>query len=501
MKDSFLIKDSMETYKNFINGKWEESVSNKTVPNLNPADTSDVVGTVKLATREEARRAVENCYEAAREWRRITAPARGKILFRAARLLEDDKENFAQTITREEGKTIKEARGEVQRSINILEYIAGEGRRINGETIYSELPSNLAYTIKQPLGVVACITPWNFPIAIPVWKIAPALVAGNSVVFKPATNAPATAVRLVEIFERAGLPAGVLNLIIGSGSEAGDEIINHRAVRGVSFTGSTEVGMKLYAQVAQRGGKALCEMGGKNPIVILEDADIDLAVESTLMGAFGASGQRCSATSRAIVVNEVADEFVSKLADKAKNIKVGNGALDDTKMGPVVDNYQYENILRYINSGREEGAEMLCGGALRENGCERGYFIQPTVFDRVTSEMTIAREEIFGPVLAVMRAKNFNNALEIANDSEYGLTSAIFTRDNSRIHRFVEEIETGVTHVNSPTVGGEAHIPFGGVKATSIGDRELGSTALDFYTDLKIVYVDYTGETRKVSFY
>jgi alpha-ketoglutaric semialdehyde dehydrogenase len=491
----------MEIYKNYINGKWEESVSEKIIENLNPADTSDVIGASRLSTREEARRAIEAAFEAAKQWRKVTAPARGKILFRAARLMEDDLENLAQVMTREEGKTITESRGEVRRSINIIEFIAGEGRRINGETIYSELPSNFAYTIKQPLGVVACITPWNFPAAIPVWKIAPALVAGNAVIFKPATNVPASSVRLVEIFERAGLPAGVLNLIIGSGAEAGDEIINHPAVRGVSFTGSTEIGVKIYAQAARRGAKALCEMGGKNPVVVLEDANIDLAVESTAMGAFGASGQRCSATSRAIVVDEIADEFVAKIVEKAKSVKVGDGQSEETKMGPVVDKNQYENILRYIERGREEGAELMCGGALSDNGFERGYFIQPTVFDRVTSEMTIAREEIFGPVISVMRVHDFDEALSIANDSEYGLTSAIFTRDSNRIFRFVEEIETGVTHINSPTVGGEAHIPFGGIKATSTGDRELGSTALDFYLDLKIVYVDYTGETRKVSFY
>lgn len=492
----------MKVYQNFINGIWENSVSDKTVQNLNPANTDDIIGTVKLATREEAKRAVVAAYEATRQWKATPPPVRGKILFRAARLLEEDKENFAQILTREEGKTIKESRGEVQRAVNIMEYIAGDGRRISGETIYSEIPSNFAYTIKQPLGVVACITPWNFPVAIPVWKIAPALVAGNTVVFKPATATPATAVRLTEIFQEAGIPAGVLNLIIGSGSEAGDEIVNHPAVRGVSFTGSNEVGMKLYEQVARRGAKALCEMGGKNPILILEDADLNLAADAAAAGAFGATGQRCSATSRAIVVNSVADEFVSRLVEKAQSIRLGDGNSAETDMGPVVDEYQYKNIQRFIEIGREEGAQLLCGEGTSNNGThENGYFIRPTVFDRVTSDMRIAREEIFGPVLCVIRATDFDEALAIANDSEYGLTSSIFTKDNSRIFRFVEEIETGVTHINSPTVGGEAHIPFGGIKATGIGSRELGSTALDFYTDLKIVYVDYTGEKRNVSFY
>jgi aldehyde dehydrogenase (NAD+) len=488
-------------YKNFIDGQWQESTSEKTVQNVNPADTNDILGTAKLATREEAKQAVEAAYNARHMWRRTPPPVRGKMLFRAARLLEEDKENLARILTREEGKTLTEARGEIQRAVNIMEYMGGEGRRISGETIYSELASNFAYTIKQPLGVVACITPWNFPVAIPVWKIAPALVAGNTVVYKPATALPATSTRLAEIFQEAGIPDGVLNLVIGSGSEAGQEIIDHPAVRGVSFTGSNAVGIKLYEAVAKRGAKALCEMGGKNPILIMEDADIELAADAAAKGAFGATGQRCSATSRAIVVDSVADEFVAKLVEKANAITVGNGADPDTKMGPVVDKNQYDNIRRYIEYGREDGAELICGGIDGNGMSENGFFVRPTVFDRVKMDMRIAREEIFGPVLGVVRVADFEEALAAANDSEYGLTSAIFTKDNSRIFRFVDEIETGVTHINSATVGGEAHIPFGGIKATGVGSRELGSTSLDFYTDLKIVYVDYTGEKRNVSFY
>lgn len=490
----------MTDYKNFINGAWEASASGKTVDNINPADTSDVLGTVHLATREEARRAVEAAYSARHAWKATPPPVRGKMLFRAARILDEQLDDIAAIMTREEGKTLTEAKGEVRRAVNIMEYIAGEGRRINGETIYSELASNMAYTIKQPLGVVACITPWNFPVAIPVWKIAPALVAGNTVVFKPATALPATSTRLMEIFAEAGIPAGVLNMIIGSGSEAGDEIVNHPAVRGVSFTGSNPVGVKLYEQVARRGAKALCEMGGKNPMLVMEDADIDLAVDATAKGAFGATGQRCSATSRAIVVESIADEFVAKLVERANSITVGNGADEGVQIGPVVDQHQYESVLGYIESGREDGAEMLCGGAVNGDG-PNGYFVRPTVFDRVTPDMRIAREEIFGPVLAVMRVRDFEEAMAVANDSEYGLTSAIFTKDNSRVFRFVDEIETGVTHINSATVGGEAHIPFGGIKATGVGGRELGSTALDFYLDVKIVYVDYTGEKRTATFY
>src|SRR5438067_125811 len=308
----------MTIYRNFINGEWVESESTRTVENVNPANTDDALGTIRQATRDEARRAVEAASEAFRAWRATPAPTRGRIVARAARLMEENKEELAQLLTREEGKTIAESRGELQRSINVAEFCAGESRRMNGETIQSELPSNFAYTIKQPLGVVACVTPWNFPVAIPTWKIAPALVAGNTVVFKPASLTPATGVRIVEIFEEAGIPRGVLNLIIGSGSDAGDEIINHPAVKAVSFTGSNQVGIRLYESVSRRGAKCQCEMGGKNPVVVLEDADLDLAVENTAQGAFGSTGQRCTATSRAIVVDKNGDEFVARVSKRAQ---------------------------------------------------------------------------------------------------------------------------------------------------------------------------------------
>lgn len=493
----------MTIYRNYINGEWRESVSAKTSRNINPANTDDCLGTIKLATRDEAREAIEAASGAFRAWRQMPAPRRGSIIARAARLMENEKERVAELMTREEGKTLAESRGELQRAINILEFCAGEARRINGETIQSEIPSNFAYTIKQPVGVVACVTPWNFPIAIPVWKIAPALAAGNTVVFKPATLVPATSIALVEIFVEAGVPRGVLNLVIGSGGEAGDEIINHLSVRGVSFTGSTDVGLRLYEQVAKRGAKAQCEMGGKNPIVVMEDADIELAAAAAAQGAFGSTGQRCSATSRAIVVHEVADEFVQRVAERAAQLRIGAGSDTATEMGPSVDANQFKTVLDYLNAGREDGAQLVCGGARAEgNGLDKGYFVRPTVFDHVTPEMRIAREEIFGPVLSVLRVRDFDEALQVANDSEYGLSSAIFTADATRIFRFVDEIETGVTHINSPTTGGEAHIPFGGLKSTGIGSpRELGSTALDFYTELKVVYVDYTGRKREGNLY
>ncbi|HEX8131304.1 MAG TPA: aldehyde dehydrogenase family protein [Pyrinomonadaceae bacterium] len=492
----------MDIYHNFVDGQWLLSDAAQTADNINPANTDDVLGTVRLSLREEARRAVEVAHAAFREWRATPAPTRGRIIARFARLLEEDTENLAALLTREEGKTLAESRGEIRRATNVAEFCAGEARRMNGETIQSELPANFAYTLKQPHGVVACITPWNFPVAIPVWKIAPALVAGNTVIFKPATVTPATAVRLTELFAEAGLPKGVLNLVIGSGAEAGDEIVNHPAVRAVSFTGSNNVGLKLYEQCARRGAKVQCEMGGKNPVIVLEDADMNLAVESTAQGAFGSTGQRCTATSRAIVHEKVYDNFIERITARAEALRLGDGSEPDTEVGPLVDGKAFKSVLSYMDIGREDGASLVCGGEIAKGaGLSKGYFVKPTVFVGVTPDMRIAREEIFGPVLSVMRAKDFDEAMLIANDSEYGLSSSIFTNDAARIFRFVDEIETGMTHINSPTTGGEAHIPFGGIKSTGVGEREQGSTALDFYTELKVVYVDYTGRKREGNLY
>ena len=492
----------MDTYRNYIKGEWVESSSPRTAENVNPADTQDVLGLVRLSTREEARRAVEAAAEAFRGWRSTPAPARGRIVARAASIMEREKEGLAALLTREEGKTLSESRGELQRAINVAEFCAGESRRMNGETIPSELPSNFAYTIKQPHGVVAVVTPWNFPVAIPVWKLAPALVAGNTVVFKPATNTPATAVRLAEIFAEAGLPAGVLNLVLGSGSEAGDEIVSHPAVRAISFTGSNGVGVKLYEQAARRGVRVQCEMGGKNPVVVLADADLGLAVESTAQGAFGSTGQRCTATSRAVVVESVADEFVARVAERANALRLGDGRDPETEVGPIVDASQFKSVLSYMDVAREDGAELVCGGGPADGqGLRKGFFVRPTVFDRVTPDMRIAREEVFGPVLSVLRVRDFDEALRVANDSEFGLASSIFTNDAASVFRFVDEIETGMTHINSPTTGGEAHVPFGGIKSTGVGSFEQGSTALDFYTELKVVYVDYTGRRREGNLY
>jgi acyl-CoA reductase-like NAD-dependent aldehyde dehydrogenase len=435
-------------------------------------------------------------------WRDTPPPVRGRILFEAWRIMEAEQEQLARGLTREEGKTVKEALGEIKRTVNVLEYMAGEGRRMPGETLPSELARNFCYTVRQPLGVVACITPWNFPICIPVWKIAPALVAGNTVVFKPATLTPETACAMVEIFERAGLPKGVLNMVIGSGNTVGNALLDHPDVRGVSFTGSNEVGGQIYGRAAQRMIRAQCEMGGKNPLVVMADAELDAAADSAAQGAFGSTGQRCTATSRVIVEDEVADEFVEMLAERAQRLKVGDGLLAGIDMGPAVDNTQLETDLRYIAVGREEGATLVCGGGrLQEGDHEHGYFVEPTVFDHVTTTMRVAQEEIFGPVVSVIRVRDFDEALEAANAVRYGLSSAIFTSDTTTAFRFVEGIEAGIVHVNSGTPGGEAQLPFGGVKDTGVGPREQGSAATEFFTEVKSVYVDYTGGVRKAGFY
>lgn len=491
-----------EIYTNFIGGQWLPSSSDRLVDNLNPADTRQVLGVVPQSTRQETRETIAAAAAALPVWRATPAPVRGQIIARAALLLQERKEEMSRWLTLEEGKTLSESRGEVLKSINILEFISGEGRRLAGETLPSELPNNFCYTVRQPLGVVAVITPWNFPVAIPCWKIAPALVSGNTVVFKPATLTPKTASEVVRIFQDAGLPPGVLNLVLGSGGTVGDELIVNDTVRAVSFTGSNEVGSQLSAQGARRQIKVQCEMGGKNPLVVLEDADLDLAAASTIQGAFGSTGQRCTATSRAIVVDSVADAFVEKLLKLLHGTQVGDGLRDGVQMGPSVDKNQMQTVLEYIEIGKKEGAKLLAGGRrLQDGDLSHGYFVEPTLFDRVTSNMRIAQEEIFGPVLSVLRVGSFEDALRVANDVKFGLSSSIYTSDVNRVFRFIDHIETGITHINSATTGGEAQLPFGGIKATGVGLREQGRAAIDFYTEIKTVYIDYTGQKRQSNIY
>ena len=494
-------KGEGRTYRNFVGGEWVTSGSPRSVPNVNPADTREVLGHVLLSTAEETRAAVAAARAAFPAWRDTPPPVRGRILFQVQALMEREKDGLARLLTREEGKTVKESMGEIQRTINILEYTAAEGRRMGGRTVPSELPHNFCYTLRQPLGVVACITPWNFPVAIPVWKIAPALVAGNTVVFKPATLTPETASAIVSLFERAGLPKGALNMVLGSGGTVGNALVDHEDVRAVSFTGSNEVGAEIYGRGAKRMIRVQCEMGGKNPVVVMADADLDLAVESAAQGAFGSTGQRCTATSRVIVEDSVADRFVDALAAHAGRVRVGNGLEAGVDMGPAVDASQLATDLKYIELGREEG-RLVCGGrALKDGDRVHGHFVEPTVFDHVRPSTRLAQEEIFGPVVSVIRVKGFEEAMEAANGVRFGLSSSIFTADPARLFRFVDHIETGIVHVNSGTPGGEAQMPFGGMKGTGVGPREQGETALEFFTEVKAVYVDYTGQARKGSLY
>jgi alpha-ketoglutaric semialdehyde dehydrogenase len=488
--------------KNFINGMWVESSSHDQMQDLNPANTRQVLCTSPLSDVEDARKAVAAAKNSFFAWSHTPAPVRGKILFRALDVLRTRTDELAETLTREEGKTIADSRGEVQRAMNILEFTAGEGRRLGGVTIPSELPNNFIYTVRQPIGVVALITPWNFPVAIPIWKIAPALVAGNTVVFKPAELTPLCAVRIVEIFEEAGIPPGVLNLVLGHGHVVGEELVNHPDVRAISFTGSNEVGASIYQKGSKRGIRVQCEMGGKNPVVILDDADLPLAVEGVVQGGFGSTGQRCTASSRVIVQETIAERFVEMLTTRMKQIRVGDGLDPQVNMGPLVDDIQLQTVSRYLEIGQSEGARLVAGGnRLSDSNYAHGFFVAPTLFDGVKPEMKIAREEIFGPVVGILRAKSFEESIDLANAVDYGLSASLYSTDMSRCLRFVELAEVGKVHINSPTIGGEAQAPFGGTKATAIGPHEMGTEVFEFYTESKTVYMDFTGRKRESSLY
>ena len=489
-------------YRNFIGGVWRDSEAPKSVPNVSPADTRVTYGEVPLSTPSEVEAAVDAARAAFQGWRDTPPPLRGKILYRWMQLLEMHRAELAAILAMEEGKTFQEAAGEIAKSINIAEFMAGEGRRLGGDTLPSELPRTFVYTVKQPLGVVAVITPWNFPVAIPVWKMAPALVAGNTIVFKPATLTPWTAQRIVELLEEAGLPPGVVSLIYGSGSAVGSALVQHPAVRAVSFTGSNEVGSNVYAQGALRLLKVQCEMGGKNPLIVLEDANLALAADATVQGAFGSTGQRCTATSRAIVVDEVADRFLELLVERTRQIVVGDPMAEGITMGPSVDKHQFETVLRYLDVAKGEGARLVLGGRKLDTGAHAyGFYAEPTIYDGVKGSMRIAREEIFGPVLSLIRVADFDEAIQAANDVPYGLSSSLYTRDTARTFRYIDLVETGIVHVNSPTVGGEAQAPFGGMKGTGVGTREQGKVAIDFFTEIKTSYIDYTGTRRESNIY
>ena len=479
--------------RNFINGRWVESQSGQTMERRNPANLREVTSVAPLSTREEVSAAVAAAKAAFPAWRDTPAPARGEMIRRAAVLMERREEELARIMTHEEGKIYKESLIEVRRSVNILQFFSGEGRRAGGETLPSEVPRRVAYTLKQPLGVVGAITPWNFPMAIPVWKIAPALVTGNTIVLKPAEMTPLCAAKIAELFHEAGVPAGVLNMVLGAGEEAGDQLLQDPDVRAISFTGSNEIGSLIYGLAARQMKKCQCEMGGKNPVIVLGDADLELAAESTVLGAFGSSGQRCTAASRVIVEETIADRFVGMIVERTKKMKVGDGIDNGIDVGPLVNERQLATVLRYLEIGKKEGQLVLGGERMSGPKYENGYFVAPTVFDHVPWDSRIAQEEIFGPVLSVIRVSDFEQALRVANSVKYGLSSSIYTNDANKIFEFIDRIESGITHVNASTIASEVQLPFGGMKATGVGIREMGRVAVDFYTELKAIYIDYTG--------
>ena len=481
----------------YVDGKWFHPKSNRLVRNLNPADPDEVIAEFPAATADDVNHAIDAAQAAFRSWKKTPGPERGRVLWRAADIARQRADEIARTLTREEGKVLKEAKGEVMKGISLLEYYAGEGFRMHGKTLPSEARDTFTYTIRRPLGVVGLIAPWNFPWAIPVWKSAPALAAGNCVIFKPAELTPATSTLLTEIYEQAGLPAGVFNMLVGSGSVVGEAIVHSPVLRAISFTGSNEVGGALYAKAAQRGAKVTCEMGGKNAVIVMADADLDKAAVAIHGGAFGSTGQRCTATSRVIAHPSAKAALLERLVDAAKRMKIGSGLDETVDMGPAVDDKQWKTDLDYIKIGQQEGARLILGGKQPEH-LGKGYFVEPTIFDNVTPTMRIFKEEIFGPVLSVSSAKDLNEALTYANGVEYGLTTSIFTENIDTIMNFVEEVETGMVHVNEPTIGGEAQLPFGGSKATGVGEREMAEEGLNFFTELKTVFINYSGKAERL---
>ena len=479
-------------FHNYVARQWVECKSGKTFANTNPANTTEIVGTFQASGPEDVQAACDVAAKAQPAWSTVPAPRRGEYLFKAAELLESRLAKISEEMTREEGKTLPEAKGEVKRSINILRYFGGEGARQFSYQIPSERDNVFCYTLRKPLGVVALITPWNFPSAIPAWKMAPALVAGNTVVIKPASLAPLSGYRIVEALHEAGIPAGVVNYVTGAGGAVGNALIEHPAVRAVSFTGSCEVGNVLYEKVTRRKVRVQLEMGGKNPTIVLKDADLDFAADVLVNGAFFSTGQKCTACSRAIIEKSIYEPLLEKLIAKTRKLKVGNGLEPGVEIGPAVDAAQLATDLKYIEIAKGEGAQLVCGGNRLTGGIyDLGYFVEPTLFTGVTPEMRIAQEEVFGPVLGLMVADDFDDAMSLANGVKFGLSAAIVSRDLMRVHQFINRIEAGLITVNLPTAGVEYQLPFGGTKESSFGMREQGPAALDFYTETRTVYMKY----------
>jgi aldehyde dehydrogenase (NAD+) len=482
-----------QVLQNYISGKWVDCQSKKTFANVNPANTDDIVCHLQASGPEDVAAACAAASSALKAWSEMPAPRRGEYLFKAAELLESRLDKLGEDMTREEGKTLPEAKGEVKRAINIFRYFGGEGARQFAYQIPSERENVFSYTLRKPLGVVALITPWNFPSAIPAWKMAPALVASNTVVIKPASQAPLSALRLVEGLHEAGIPGGVINLVCGSGSAVGGPLLDNAAIRAISFTGSCEVGAQVHEKAMRRRLRVQLEMGGKNPTVVLRDADLNYAADIIVNGAFFSTGQKCTATSRAIIEKAVYEPLMEKLIAKTRALKVGNGLEAGVQIGPAIDAGQLETDLKYIEIAKKEGAKLMCGGNRLTGGAyDKGYFVEPTIFTDVTAQMRIAQEEVFGPVLAVMVAKDFEDAMQLANAIKFGLSAAIVSRDLTRVHQFINRIEAGLITVNLPSAGVEYQLPFGGTKESSFGMREQGPLALDFYTESRTVYLKYT---------
>ncbi|MPZ17933.1 MAG: aldehyde dehydrogenase family protein [Luteitalea sp.] len=489
---------AVPAYKNYINGEWVASQSGEVFENRNPADHDDLIGYFQKSNQTDVNSAVAAARAAYERWRLVPAPRRAEILYRAAQILVERKLTYARAMTREMGKVLAETQGDVQEAIDMGYLMAGEGRRMFGQTTPSELRDKFAMSLRQPIGVCGVITAWNFPIAVPSWKILPALVCGNTIVFKPAEEAPLCGVNFVQAFIDAGLPKGVLNLVTGDGPGTGGPLVVHPDVRVVSFTGSTETGRLVNEASAPTFKKVHLEMGGKNPLLVMDDASLDLAVEGAVWGGFGTTGQRCTAASRVIVHERVYGEFVDRFTQQAKALRVGNGLDADTQMGPVISDAQLTKVMQYVEVGKQEGAKLVAGGNRLSGAAHaRGFFHEPTIFVDVDREMRIAREEIFGPVVSVVPCRSLEDGIDIANDVAYGLSAAIYTQDINKAFTAMRDLYTGICYVNAPTIGAEVHLPFGGTKATGNGHREAGLAALDVFSEWKTVYVDFSGRLQR----
>jgi aldehyde dehydrogenase (NAD+) len=487
-----------QKYQNFINGQWVDAKSGKTSANRNPANWDDIVGLFPKSRKEDVDEAVKAARAAYEKWRLMPAPARGDILRKIGDLLVKNKEEIAHEMTREMGKVLDETRGDVQEGIDTAYYAATEGRRLFGHTVPSELPNKFAMAIRVPIGVAGIITPWNFPMAIPAWGIFPAVLSGNTVVFKPASDTPKTATTLVQIMMEAGIPEGVVNLVHGTGGEVGNAIVTHPDVNMILFTGSSEIGKQISRDASATLKHVSLELGGKNAQIVMDDADLVLALDGVLWGAFGTTGQRCTATSRLILHENVYEKFMEMLVERTKRLKLGNGLLPTIDIGPCINEAQRKIVQSYVEIGKNEGAQLVCGGTIAHQGdLAKGWFYEPTIFDNVKPSMRIAQEEIFGPVLSVIRTTSLEEAVGILNGTIYGLSSSLYTRDVNKAFAAIRDIQAGITYINVPTIGAEAHLPFGGVKQTGNGHREGGWAVYDFFTEWKSVYIDYSGRLQR----